>query len=113
MRHSLIHRISSTVRNPHVVLCLGACFTPDCMLVLEFVERGTVRAVLAAEPDLPTWRRLRMALDVARGMAFLHSLRPPVVHGDLTPFNVLVARHERWSLGCDVTVHGLTTVRAQ
>ena len=35
-------------------------------------------------------RRWRMGLDVARGMHYLHSCRPPIVHRDLKSPNLLV-----------------------
>ena len=35
-------------------------------------------------------RRLRMALDIARGMNYLHSCVPPIVHRDLKTPNLLV-----------------------
>ena len=35
-------------------------------------------------------RRLLMALDVARGMNYLHSCRPPIVHRELKSPNLLV-----------------------
>lgn len=35
-------------------------------------------------------RRLRMALDIARGMNYLHSCVPPIVHRDLKSPNLLV-----------------------
>ncbi len=33
-----------------------------------------------------------MALQVARGMAYLHQLSPPVIHFDLKPDNLLINR---------------------
>ena len=47
--------------------------------------------------ELDDKRRLRMALDVARGMNYLHSCRPPIVHRDLKSPNLLVDK--------DWTVH--------
>ena len=42
------------------------------------------------EQELDEKRRLRMAMDVARGMNYLHSCRPPIVHRDLKTPNLLV-----------------------
>mmetsp|Transcript_18367 Transcript_18367/g.34681 ORF Transcript_18367/g.34681 Transcript_18367/m.34681 type:complete len:196 (-) Transcript_18367:611-1198(-) len=37
----------------------------------------------------------KVAFEVARAMAFLHSCRPPVIHGDLRPENILFDAHGR------------------
>lgn len=43
-----------------------------------------------------TWpRRLLMALDAAKGMLYLHSHRPAILHRDLKSPNLLVARDWR------------------
>ena len=34
--------------------------------------------------------RLRMAIDVAEGMAYLHSRNPPIIHRDLKSHNLFV-----------------------
>ncbi|CAL5358836.1 unnamed protein product [Camellia sinensis] len=45
-------------------------------------------------------RRLRMALDVAKGINYLHCLSPPVVHWDLKSPNLLVDKN--WTVKvCD------------
>lgn len=41
------------------------------------------------------WKfRLRVAWDIAKGMAYLHSASPPLLHRDLKSPNVLLASHE-------------------
>ncbi len=34
--------------------------------------------------------RLRLAIDIARGLEFMHSMRPPMLHRDVKTPNVLV-----------------------
>ena len=38
--------------------------------------------------------KIRFALDAAKGMRFLHSLRPPRIHRDLKSGNLLAS--QRW-----------------
>lgn len=46
---------------------------------------------MAAELD---WRRrLKLALDAAKGMHYLHTRQPPVLHRDLKSANLLVDKH--------------------
>ena len=53
-------------------------------------------------------RLLALALDVARGLAYLHSRRPALVHRDVKPANFLVDR--AWKVKvCDFGLASNTT----
>ena len=63
-------------------------------LVTNFAERGSLRTALAnagddAKAKMEWPRKLQMALDVARGMQFLHN-SVACVHRDLKSDNVLI-----------------------
>ncbi|GBG66126.1 hypothetical protein CBR_g55470 [Chara braunii] len=95
---SIIRRL----RHPNVVLFMGAVITPPRMfLVMEFCARGSLYRILhRSRKELDCRRRLRMAIDVAKGMNYLHKRSPPVVHRDLKSPNILVDKH--WSVKvCD------------
>lgn len=83
------------LRHPNVVLFMGAITRPPHFSILtEFLPRGSLYRLLH-RPNLvlDERRRLRMALDVAKGMNYLHTSHPPVVHRDLKTPNLLVDRH--------------------
>ena len=74
-------RSLSMVHHPNIVLFIGACFAPMCV-VLEYAERGSLLDVIKADlksPSTPSRaqftvsRKLKVLTGAARGMAYLHA----------------------------------------
>lgn len=96
--------IMKRVRHPNVVLFMGAVTKqPHLSIVTEYLPRGSLYRLIhrpAAGEMLDQRRRLRMALDVAKGINYLHCLNPPILHWDLKSPNLLVDKN--WTVKvCD------------
>ncbi|KAL6208015.1 hypothetical protein ACLB2K_018967 [Fragaria x ananassa] len=90
------------LRHPNVVLFMGAVTRPPHFSILtEFLPRGSLYRLLhRPNSQLDEKRRMRMALDVAKGMNYLHTSNPTVVHRDLKSPNLLVDKN--WNVKvCD------------
>ncbi|XP_033026911.1 receptor-interacting serine/threonine-protein kinase 3-like [Lacerta agilis] len=68
----------------------GSAAGSNLGLVMEFMENGTLSALRYRVPFVPWALRIRILHQVALGMNFLHSLKPPLLHLDLKPSNVLL-----------------------
>jgi class 3 adenylate cyclase len=77
----------------HPFRLLGAVIErgTDPMLIMEFMEHGSLQEVLL-NPTMVIESDLIMQIlkDIAQGVRFLHSSNPPVIHGDLKSGNVLI-----------------------
>ncbi|PON89837.1 Mitogen-activated protein kinase kinase kinase [Trema orientale] len=96
--------IMKRVRHPNVVLFMGAVTKrPHLSIVTEYLPRGSLYRLIhrpASGEIMDQRRRVRMALDVAKGINYLHCLSPPVVHWDLKSPNLLVDKN--WTVKvCD------------
>jgi hypothetical protein len=121
-RRSVAHRI--TIAHPYVVSCLGACTVPGKFKIIEenleegglakliranmpkpIFQTGGTNAASASSSSTPTpggllthhwtiFQRLKLASDIAAGMAWLHSACPPIIHRDLSTSNVAVEYRE-------------------
>ncbi|XP_074281544.1 uncharacterized protein LOC141606354 isoform X2 [Silene latifolia] len=87
------------LRHPNILLFMGAVTSaPRLCIVTEFLPRGSLFRLLQRSTSKLDWRRRNhMALDIARGMNYLHNCNPPIVHRDLKSSNLLVDKN--WGCG--------------
>ncbi|XP_049932450.1 integrin-linked protein kinase 1-like isoform X2 [Nymphaea colorata] len=79
------------LRHPNVVQFLGAVTqTSPMMIVTEYLPKGDLWALLRRQGALKPSVAVKYALDIARGMNYLHERKPEaIIHRDLEPSNIL------------------------
>ncbi|KAJ6673173.1 KINASE CX32 putative-RELATED [Salix viminalis] len=82
------------VSHPNIIKPLGFCReNEEKILVYEYMAKGTLgNHLFSKKPDrVLSWEiRLKIAMEIAEGLSYLHSLEHPVIHKDLKPANILL-----------------------
>src|SRR5262249_53845928 len=77
--------------HPNIVRSLASTEVGgELVMVLEYLDGRTLRAVLNAEGRLPWGEAIRVVAAVAAGLAAAHGQEPPIIHRDLKPENIMV-----------------------
>eukprot|EP00943_MAST-04B_sp_MAST-4B-sp1_P001947 g1947.t1 len=118
-------QVLQRIRHPRLVLFFGCgrfSLKGSDFIVTEYVDGGDLRSVLLREKkemktkspllsvdttSYPSSKRLQYAIDIAEGMAFLHSKR--FIHRDLKSANILCTKNGR----CKITDFGLSRLLAE
>ena len=85
--------ILSNIRHSNIVNLIGYCAEMgERLLVYEFMPHGTLHDHLHGELSPLDWNlRLRISLQAARGLEYLHKeVTPPIVHRDVKTSNILL-----------------------
>ncbi|CAA7410055.1 unnamed protein product [Spirodela intermedia] len=85
------------VHHKYLVSLLGYC-KDNLALLYEFVPQGSLADHLSGDSaniNILSWRaRLRIALEAAQGLDYLHcGCKPPIVHRDVKPSNILLTNN--------------------
>ncbi|XP_010274212.1 PREDICTED: serine/threonine receptor-like kinase NFP [Nelumbo nucifera] len=90
-------KILQKVNHGNLVKLEGFCMDPEygnCYFVYEYVENGSLHSWLHGENnkrELDWKTRLRIVIDVANGLQYIHEhTRPKVVHKDIKTSNILL-----------------------
>ncbi|GMK59326.1 hypothetical protein CspeluHIS016_0703410 [Cutaneotrichosporon spelunceum] len=88
-------KLLAEFRHPNIVRFRGICIPEDttqvhCMLISELCENGDLFDYIrnVSKPSLK--RVLRLMLDIARGLEYLHLRNPAVIHRDCKSTNILI-----------------------
>ncbi|CAK9234230.1 unnamed protein product [Sphagnum troendelagicum] len=89
----------ATVKHRNLVRLRGFCTAPQSkLLIYDFLPNGSVDELLhekSTELKVVNWViRYRVAIGVARGLAYLHhGCDPSIIHGDISSTNILLDHH--------------------
>ncbi|PIN14150.1 Serine/threonine protein kinase [Handroanthus impetiginosus] len=85
----------SKIQHPNIITLLGYSIHAETkLLIYELMHHGSLETQLhgPSKGSALTWHlRMKIALDVARGLEYLHDhCHPPVIHRDLKSSNILL-----------------------
>ncbi|KDP40268.1 hypothetical protein JCGZ_02266 [Jatropha curcas] len=89
-------KILQKVNHGNLVKLEGFCVDSEdasCYLIYEYIENGSLHSWLHSKKNEKlSWKtRLRLAIDVANGLQYIHEhTRPRVVHKDIKSSNILL-----------------------
>lgn len=94
-------QLLSRIHHHHLVNLVGICNEKNHqMLVFQYAPNGTLYENLHGEEFLSWKQRMRIAVGLASGLAYLHhSCDPPVIHGDFRSCHVFLTEDYAAKIG--------------
>ncbi|KAK9173602.1 Serine-threonine/tyrosine-protein kinase [Cryptosporidium meleagridis] len=101
-------RIMNLIRHPNIVQYMGGNINSNPpFLICEFCSGGTLFNLLHGDSkkclesnsfsfsgpsiNLSLYQRIKILQDIARGIHFLHSANPPIIHRDIKSLNIFLS----------------------
>lgn len=86
-------KLFCTLNHPNIVSLRGVCIQPPKFcLVMEYAIGGSLNRILASNRRIPPDVLIDWAIQIGRGMNYLHNGAPiSVIHRDLKSSNVLLS----------------------
>jgi len=79
--------------HPNLVKCFDSTLDPPYLVVTEFCSGGSLFDLLYnSRQELTLRQRVKILVDVAAGMRYLHAQKPCILHRDLKSSNVLLTK---------------------
>lgn len=94
-------RIMSELKHPNIVQFFGLCFFDNSdypTIVMEKLD-SSLDAMLTSHSSIPMVLKTMLMQDIAKGLNYLHTQVPPIIHRDITARNVLVTSSMMAKLG--------------
>ncbi|XP_062570651.1 tyrosine-protein kinase JAK2-like isoform X1 [Saccostrea cucullata] len=86
--------VLGTLDHPHIVKFYGFTKKPELMMIMEYIENGSLRSYLEEnrrkKTPVPDSRLIAIAIDITRGMEYLTDVK--VFHCDLAARNILLTK---------------------
>ena len=83
----------STLHHENIVQFIGICYLRKNsyvpVMMMELMDRS-LTSFINDKPKVDVKAKIPILLDVSRGLTYLHTRDPPIIHRDLSPNNVML-----------------------
>ncbi|KIO31601.1 hypothetical protein M407DRAFT_19349 [Tulasnella calospora MUT 4182] len=101
--------IWKAAEHPNVLTLYGyQIINGNPMLISPWCKNGDLYSFVKAHPELTREEKLKLLLGTGKALAHLHSLQPPICHGDIKPQNVIIG-DKMEALLCDFGISRIIT----
>ena len=87
----------NSLHHPNIVEFWGICYqakreAKNLVMIMEMMDESLTKYIETRipKPGVAFSTKISILLDIAKGLTYLHSQQPPVVHRDLSPNNILL-----------------------
>lgn len=87
-----IYELLSKIRNPHLPIIYGFQQEEESLLIAEEWIPGKTLAELLSRRCFSFVEALDLMLQLCDGIEAMHSSSPPLIHRDITPWNLMLTR---------------------
>ncbi len=93
--------IHSGLKHPNIVSFVGVHYGRDQNDISLIMERlhSDLDHFIGKHPNTDLATRMKILHDVSKGLCYLHSLTPPLIHRDLTARNILLTEDHTAKIG--------------
>lgn len=101
--------IMTLLKHPNIVGLVGFTLQTPATMVMELMGHGDLQKFISKKPVELDWLlKLRIAIDMAHGLAFMHSRTPALVHRDFKSPNIMLKSIDRTQICAKIADFGLT-----
>ena len=86
-------RLMAEVKHPNIVQFIGICFLKGSehpTLVMEYLDMSLDHFLQERQGHIPLSLKYRILLDIDKGLLYLHTRDPIIIHRDVTSRNILL-----------------------
>lgn len=84
-------KVLAMLKHPNIVK-LYDCFQEDYRgyLIMEFIRGESLRDMVTRKGTFSELQALPIALSLCDALCYMHNFQPPILHGDISPENVMI-----------------------